>query len=97
MAWSGMVDMEMDVDSQLDAPMPYTMPDKPDYPYGLRICLTCDELKKLGLEADCEIGEELEFRARATVTSVTKTDSSDGPQARVELQICCMEVNDEGD
>lgn len=96
MAWEGkMVSMEMSDDDKLDAPMPYPMPNKPDFPYGLRLCLCCADLAKLGLDADCEVGDMLEFRARARVTSVSKSDDAmSGPQSRVELQIEEMELPD---
>lgn len=96
MAWEGkMVDMEMDDESALDAPMPYPMADKPRYPYGLRICLCSEDLKKLDLDADCEVGDTLEFRAIGRVTSVSKSDDSMmGPQSRVELQIEQMSYDD---
>lgn len=93
--WGKLVDMELDDDDKMDAVMPYPMPDKPDYPYGLRICLTHAELQKLGLEADCEVGDYLDLRAFATVTSVTKTEGSDGPCCRVEMQIEKLAVEDE--
>ena len=48
--WSKqMVSMELDDEDKLDAPMPIKMPNKPDFPYGLRICLNEKELKKIGL------------------------------------------------
>jgi hypothetical protein len=96
MAWEGkMVSLELDDESKLDHPMPIAMASKPDFPYGLRICLCCEQLDKLGLDADCEVGDMLEFRARARVTSVSKSDDAmSGPQSRVELQIEEMELPD---
>lgn len=93
MAWGKFVDMELDDDDKLDAPTPIPMEKKPDYPYGLRICLTEKELAKLGLTHDCEVGDEIELGIRACVTSMTCADSdgSDyrqpGHTCRIELQI----------
>jgi hypothetical protein len=67
----------------------------PDYPCGLRICLTHRELEKLGLEADCQIGDVIDLRAFATVTSVSQNDYGNGPECRVELQIEKLAVEDE--
>ena len=86
-----LVDMEMDDERQLDHPMPYEMPERARYPYGLRICLCDDELKKLGLDADCDEGDYLDIRAFATVISVHKEQG----QNRVELQIEKMSVENE--
>jgi hypothetical protein len=86
MSWSRLVDMEMDDESQLDAPMPIAMSEKPRYPYGLRICFSEEELKKLDLEIP-EIGDMIDMRCFATVTSVSMNDGEYGKTCRVELQI----------
>jgi hypothetical protein len=86
-----LVDMEMDDERQFDHPTPIAMPQKSRYPYGLRICLCCEELEKLGLYADCDVGDYLDIRAFATVTSVHKEDGS----KRVELQIEKMAIENE--
>jgi hypothetical protein len=85
MAWSKMVDMELDDESKLDAIMPIDMPSKPDYPYGLRICLTHEELDKLGLDHPNK-DDVIDLRAFAVVTSCTQTESENGHTCRVELQ-----------
>lgn len=99
MPWSKMVDMELDDESKLDAPQPYPMPEKPDYPYGLRICLTEKELKKLDIEAPQNIGEVIDLRAFAVVTSIScyKTEGSGDDCCRVELQIQKLAVESEAD
>jgi hypothetical protein len=90
-----LVDMEMDDEAALDAVTPIAMASKSQYPYGLRICLTHDELAKLGLEADCEVGDYLDIRAFATVTSVHKSDGPGGASCRVEMQIERMSCENE--
>ena len=95
MAWSKLVDMEMDDDEKLDRAIP-EMPLAPDYPWGLRISLTEKELEKLGLDADCDIGDMIDLRAFAVVTSVSKNKSTEGADScRVELQIEKMAVESE--
>lgn len=92
MGWSKpLVSMELDDEDKLDSVQPIAMPSKPDFPYGLRICLTGTELSKLGLEPDCDEGEEIDFHANARVTSVTKGEGG----CRVELQITEMAVADD--
>ena len=95
MAWSKLVDMEMDDEDALDAVMPIAMPDRPRYPYGLRICLTHKELEKLGLDADCNVGDMIDLRCFAEVTSVSKNQTEHGDECRIELQIIRMAAEDE--
>ena len=96
MAWSKLIDMEMDDEDQLDCVCPMPMPEKARYPYGLRICLTHNELAKLGLDANCEIGDMIDIRAFACVTSVSINKTESGKEeCRVELQIEKMAVEDE--
>lgn len=90
MGWSQLADLELDDEAVMDMPMPLPF-DKPRYPCGLRICLTDAELKKLELDADCEVGDMIDLRAFATVTSVHKEDGC----CRVELQIEKLAVSNE--
>lgn len=88
--WGPLVSMEHDDMAKLDAPMPYPMADKPDYPYGLRVCLCDEQLDKLSLDEEddrAEVGDMIEMRVRARVTSVSRNESPDGVCRRVELQI----------
>ena len=90
-----LVDMELDDESTLDMAVP-EIAKKPDYPWGLRISLTEKELAKLGLDADCDIGDMIDLRAFAVVTSVSKNKRDDGDESvRVELQIEKMAAENE--
>ncbi len=86
-----MVDLELDDEASMDACMPFPMSRKPRYPYGLNICLTGAELKKLGLDIP-RIGDTIELRAFAEVTC---TNNENG--VRIELQIQQMAVENEAD
>lgn len=91
-----MVSLELDDEGKLDALQPMPMSTKPDFPYGTRISLTHVELAKLGLDADCAVGDVLEFEARARVTHVSHNQSEDGSKCcRVELQIEQMGVDED--
>lgn len=79
---AGFVDLEMSDDAQLDAVMPMGG-DRARYPYGLRICLCDEELKKLGIDDDPKHGDYLMLTVMARVTSATTDDGG----RRVELQI----------
>jgi hypothetical protein len=88
MAWSKMVDLELDDEDKLDAAMPVAMPSKPDYPYGLRICLCKPEMTKLDLDpSDCKIGDVIDLRCFGEITSIDAN--------RVEIQIQKMSVENE--
>ncbi len=94
MAWSKLVDLELDDDDKLDMVMPMPM-DRPDYPCGLRICLTENELEKLNLDDDCDVGDVIDLRAFAVVTSISKNDGAGGQSCRIELQIQKLAVENE--
>lgn len=87
MAWTKMVSMERSDEEMFDASMPVAMPEQPKFPPGLRICLTQDELAKLGLKPDCQVGDVIDMRIFACVTSVSCNQTDTGEQSRVELQI----------
>lgn len=91
--WSKLVDMELDDEEKIDfcSPMPC---DRPDYPYGLRICFSEKELKKLGLPTP-DIGDMVDMRAFGTVTSVSVEKRDSGDTCRVEIQIEKIAVQDE--
>lgn len=65
---------------------PIPMPDRPDYPYGLRITFSEKELKRLGLGVP-EFGDMIDMRVFATVTSVSEDKTHSGETTRVEMQI----------
>lgn len=91
-----MTDMEMDDEDQLDAAMPIPMPEKPRYPYGLRICLTEKEFKRLGLDPrDATIGGICHGHFLARVTSVSANETEGDQNCRVELQIEDLAIESE--
>lgn len=92
-----MVDMELDDESKMDAPMPILMDNKPDYPYGLRISLTNREMKKLDLDPDyAKVGGIVHLSAMARITHVSHSDSGpDDYNCCVELQIEDLVVHSE--
>lgn len=59
----------------------------PLYSYGLTLCFDHETLEKLHLDDDVEVGDMLDIRAMAKVTSVSKNDTGDGERCRVELQL----------
>jgi hypothetical protein len=94
-SWSKLVSMELSEDEKTGTAMPIPMPDKPEYPFGLRICLTEVELAKLGLAADCEVGDMLDMRCFARVTSISQNVGEDSSSCRVELVITDIAAENE--
>lgn len=68
------------------------MNDGPEYPYGLRICLGTDELKKLGIEKLPELGKEIAISAKGTVCAVSENENLYGKNQSLDLQITDMEL-----
>lgn len=91
-----MKSMELDDEDKLDSLMPYPMPEKPDYPYGLRICLTHKEFEKLDLDPSMAVvGGMVHLHAIARITSVSAEDGDGGSKCRVEMQIEDMDIESE--
>ena len=67
------------------------------YPYGLSICLCNDEIEKLGLDDNVDVGDMLHLFAMGKVTSVSKNDTEEGARVRVEIQLTHLGVEDEDD
>lgn len=88
--------MEMDDDEKLDTVMPIPMTDKPEFPYGLRICLTEKEFAKLDLDPSAaEVGGIFHLHGLARVTCVTENDGPEGKTCRVEAQIEDLSIESE--
>lgn len=97
--FSKMVSMERTPAEKVEEVMEMASPvmSVPDYPYGLTISLEEDDLEKLDLEDDCEVGDMIDLRAFARVTSVSKRQVGGKDCCRVELQIEQLAVENEDD
>ena len=68
----------------------------PKYPWGLAIRLTEQELKKLDLDDDPEIGDTIHLFALVRVTSVSSNERDGEPNSKcIELQITHLALEDE--
>lgn len=89
-----LIDMARSVEEQKDAAIPYN--NMPLYDYGLSLCFNQETLDKLNLDtSDVEVGDLLDLRAMAKVTSVSKNDTGDGEKCRVELVLSMIGVENE--
>ena len=80
-------------DYMTETPMDY----EEEYPYGLRINLDKDSLKKLKLDVDeFEIDEPVVIMAKAEVKSLSKSDDASGERQDMSLQITDMDIKSVG-
>lgn len=91
-----MKSMELDDEEKMDATSPIPMPEAPEFPYGLRICLTDCEFEKLGIDpSNAQVGETFHIFALAKVTSISSNDGDGGSHFRLEAQITDMALESE--
>lgn len=69
------------------------------YPYGLRMHLDHDGMKKVGMHDMPGVGDEIELRARARVTGASSEaiDGKTDEHRRVEMQITHLGVHHKAD
>lgn len=67
--------------------------EQPEYPYGLRINLDEESLKKLGTTELPEVGQGMSLKAQVEVASVSQYDNDKGKHREMSLQITDMELN----
>lgn len=89
-----LVDMARSAEQQNDAVSPAPI-NAPLYDYGLHLCFNHETLEKLNLDDDVEVGDMLDLRAMAKVTSVSKNDTGDGEKCRVEMVLTHIGVENE--
>lgn len=88
-----MIDMQRDDEEMADAAMPIEWTPS-DYPPGLCICLTADEMTKLGIDpSEATVGSVFIFHAMARVTNVSSNEGENGSSFRLEAQIEQMDVD----
>lgn len=63
------------------------------YPYGLRMDLNSDVMKKLGVASLPKTGGEVTITARAKVVSTSVNDREGKQEKRMELQIVAMDID----
>lgn len=91
-----MTDMELDDEDQLDAVMPIAMPEKPRFPFGLRLSLSEKEFEKLGLDpADAVVGGICHGHFLARITEVMAHADTGSNGCRVEMQIEDLAIESE--
>lgn len=69
----------------------------PDYPYGLRVNLDHDGLKKVGMEDMPEVGSEVHLQAKAHVVSARSEKREGSEERHLEMQITHLGVHHKPD
>lgn len=89
-----MVDMRRTPAKVSTSAMP--MSEISQYPWGLTLTLTHDELEKLGVDiSNFEVGDMFHLAAMTKVTSVSENETEAGKCSRVELQIVALGAESE--
>jgi hypothetical protein len=66
----------------------------PQYPWGLRLELNDETMKKLGLKELPDVGEKMVLKANVVVESVSQNDTKDGKRQNMSLQITDMDLGE---
>jgi len=70
----------------------------PKYPWGLRLDLEDETLKKLGIDvSELSSGSEVTLRGKAMISGISVNDSDGKKRSSLSLQITHLELPVEGD
>lgn len=75
-----------------DSPISYA---QSIYPYGTTMCLETEQLEKLELGDDPQVGDMIHFQAIGRVTSSSRRETDKGVERRVEIQVTDIALDDE--
>lgn len=98
MGWTQLVSTEMSDEQKLDMAMPcFPGRDTPDFPYGMKIQMDEWLLDRLKLDQDVEVGDLLDMRCFAVVTSVRKEQTNGKSTCTVCLTIEKVAIESESE
>ncbi len=89
----GYVDMSLEPKDNKDDAM--CAAEQPRYPWGLGLSLGDEQLQKLGLSTDCEVGDMLQLDCLVKVTSVSRNETTTGVNSNLSLQIVGIAAEDD--
>jgi hypothetical protein len=93
MSEAGMAHMKREKKTSGNKAMAGSM-DEPPYPYGLKIHLDHEDLKKAGIESMPEVGGDVHLRAKARVVGArAEKTEGDSERRHLELQITHLGVH----
>lgn len=89
-----MISLKVSNSEKQDAAQTSVIDDKPSYPYGCRIYLGPEELKKLGLTGVPEIGKKMTLTAIVEIVSANvEKEIGDSKEYGVSLQMTDAEIS----
>jgi len=89
-----MTNMKLSIEEKKDMDAPTLVADRPAYPYGLRINLEPEAVKKLGMKDVPSVGEKMMMLAMVEVVRIEQEKHMDDtPEYTVSLQITDMELS----
>lgn len=89
-----LIDMSLSIQEKKEMAEPTAITDRPDFPYGLKIHLGPEEMKKLGLDVP-KVGETMGLVASVEVTDVSSNKGEDDVrQTSMSLQITGMRLSE---
>jgi hypothetical protein len=92
-----LIDMKITkAERKANEPKPCSDGDGPIYPWGLRLDLNNDTLKKLGMKDLPKVGADMIVTARACVVGVRSSERENHEDRSVELQIEKLSVERAG-
>lgn len=87
-----MVSLKMSAKDQKEDYGTVPAKERPEYPYGSKLCFNTDEVKKLGIEG-MPAGQVVSLTAKAFVGYVSASQEADGEtNQRMEIQITDIEI-----
>lgn len=83
-----MISMEYDDEDMEEMELPLPLSERARYPYGLKICLTDKEMRKLGIDPmEAFMGGVVHAHVSMRITSVSMNETENGHCSRLEFQI----------
>ena len=92
----GMTDMKRS-NAEKKAVETNVMEKGPEYPYGLKVHLDHEGMKKCGIDEMPEVGGEVHMRAKAHVVSARSEKRDGGEERHLELQITHLGIHHKPD
>ena len=92
-----LIDMKRKI-KEMEQPVEIKSSSKESYPYGLRVSLEKEELKKLGIKlTDYNVGDKVDLLSNATITSISSNESEGHESNRIGFELREMNLKSKED
>lgn len=89
-----LIDMKLDPKAGETVGSQSLLSNTPEYPWGLRLDLTEDVVKRLELSSLPDVDKELMLHAKVKVTAISVSDFKETKQRNIQLQITALGLGD---